>query len=1163
MAKKSDLSLTRSAIKALWSQIGTNTWQDLLKQHKPGHGFIRAGNDKLKGLCLDPKHHDTSPSFYIDVERGFAKCYGSSCGCYVSDPVQLISMITGQTLSETLKYVVRTFKPPQLSEKSVNKFEASRRHQEMKQHIMLASQKLTQMAILEGLDSPRYAWAADSLRWISERRQIPLDILNYLPVAILPPFELLESFLVTMYAGIKEEWLDTPVVNRGEEPVDHSNNAIKYLADTYRAQYQGAIMFPQYATLTEISRFKLRFPDANPGDPKRIYVVDDEHDDGLGLFGLNWGPYTDLLGKYSDVREVIVTEGEFDVLSLMAKCITENVEPTIPVISAGGNGSAKDIEPVLENLGVTQAYFVGDAPDKAGNDVIQTWLRNIKKLPVRIFTGWDHLAPAKDLDDAAVMESVGLQKTLASITPRNADNYSAIWHWLADTLAPKIDALRDDDTRGKVDSIAEALTMVNNAIERRQFIEVMSSKYGISANLIQREATTRNDTPASFVYRLADAISDIMLPFATRTEGNSRQLMFYNLERRTFHSVTLDSTRSIVQELAPVTGALHTFIEEHVGWPPFLERVEDADMVTYKLTMDTVKELLKDAVLHLTKGVNDLNMDRKYRQGYHRITRVDGELVEVYICGTEVIHIHREGQEVRYETLPGPVYKDIIFDVGLSNSLDSKPWFPGGITADMMALQGRSDLKKAYHMLKDMFSIGFTFRDHDVTCQLLPGLMMTFPIMNTFVRPTMVYISGDTNSGKSKLCAMFSPVAYSDLRILHNSQGSDGFTAAAIARNIDGDSRMLHLDEFENSGNDETKRQQVQTLFTLFRGLVSGQATREVCITTGQNTSGVTRQHVSMPLILSGIHGAELVQDMNRSINIFTQQVRFKDDPYLTIKQQYSEAQIDELRYIVNLGMVAYAQELHEIEKDIRRNFGALCKELKVQAEERWAGGLTPTLALMQFIGEDYKQFFKDYIETQRYSLKRVEANTESWTTLSGIMHNACIKQVEGPNISLAQLMVIPERRAEINSANKGVFYDPSTQQLLFLAPAIYTMLPSHLRRTVTTSHQVRTVLERHPDALKPEEIEASGILKRIGPKMGANISLNDVIVLDAASWLHTTRDQEVLTEGSKESAHGLEEQVVRSNNNPAGTAARPVASLGNTAASTITSVWGEEEEKE
>lgn len=1112
MAKASTATsdLKRSEIKALWSHITPANWLDVLKTFKRENGFIRISNTKLRGLCIDPKHHDTSPSFFIDTERGFAKCYGSSCGYYESDPIRLISTITGKSLAESLKYVITTFKPPNLSTNAVTKFEKAQQHQVMKQKIFTAAQQLTWQA-LQNPENPEAAWAQPALDWLINKRKISAQYLYALPVAVMPDLTALQATLVGMYAYEKEAWLDALVVDRGPAPVDHSANAVRYMADVARANMVGTVLFPQHATPTEISRFKLRRPDINVGDAKQIFIVDDPHDDGLGLYGLGWGPYHNLLSHNVDTREVLVTEGEFDVLSVMSAWCQDGVEPSIPIVGAGGVGGAKDIEVVLENVGVTNAYFVGDAPDKSGDEVMQTWLKYIKKIPIRIFTGWDKLAPARDLDDAIRISEVGLEKTIAAIRPDNADSYSAVWRWLLEWISPKLEATKEDDTRARVELIADVVPILANSIERRQFVELISERYKISASLINREATTRNDTPAGFVLRLAAAISEIMSIVATRLEGQGRNLVMFNKNRKTFHQVSIDSERSVIQELSPVTGVLHTFIEEHVGWPPFLERISDADPATYKSVSDTLRAYARDAILHLAKGTVDMNIGRKYRQGYHRITRNDGEVVEVIVCGTDVFHIQRDGGLVEYDLLDGPVYKDLVFDIGFSNSLDTHPWYPGGLDIEQLKAYSNCDLAQLFDDIYKMYATGFLFQEHDVTCQLLAGLVMTFPICDAFFRPPILFVTGDTSSGKTSFNSTISPVGYSGLRLLYCSQGYDNYTPAAVARHMDGDSRLVCLDEFER--NDENKGQHVQAISTMIRGLVAGRATRSLSISSGTNTSGVTDQHFRLPVILSGIQGADLVQDLNRLLIIHTQKKLYTMNPLAAIQEVFTDERLDEMRRQLNLGMFAHAAELHRISNEIHKDYFKMCKRLQVQAEERWATGLLPALALMKYIGRDHEAFFKAYVEANKHAIKRVESTTESQATLSAIMHNACIKQVEGPNISLAQLLVIPERRAEINSANKGVYYDAESQSILFLAASVYTLLPIHTRRTLTNAHQVRTVLERHSSAIKPDGIQESGILRRIVRKMGANITLNDVVVLDASSWLQAPRENETVKE--------------------------------------------------
>jgi hypothetical protein len=1115
MAKqKNDFSLTRSALKSLWSFIGIAQWEQLLKEHKRPHGFQRVSNTKLRGLCLNPDHHDTSPSYFIDVEKGYAKCYGSSCEAYESDPVRLLSSIMGKTIPETLRFIVNTYKPPFISSKAAEKFEKFQRHQEMKSQIFLASQQLMLQALAD-MEHPDNAWARPSLEWLINTRKLPADYLYALPVALLPDIHALQSVLIQVYALKKEEWLSIPTIHRGPEPFDHSGNAVKYLADAIKKGLTGAVMFPLHSSPQDICRFKLRSPDVNIGDPKLIYIVDDLQDEQLGLYGLGWGPYAAMLRKHESTREVAITEGEFDALSIMAHCVTHKIEPPIPVLSVGGTGGAKEIEAVLDSVDASKIYMIGDAPDKSGNEVIQTWLKSCTKIPIQVFTGWEDLSPAKDLDEAVNMQSVGIEKVLDTIFNRREDTYTSVWRWLYDLTCPQLDLLKEDDVRGKIDVVSGFSGVINNAIERRQYTDAIAEHYDLNPSLVYREATTKNDTPMGFVVRIAEAILDIMTVVGTQVVGGGRELVLFNRGRETFHTVTLDSERSIIQELAPVTGVLHKFIEEHVGWPPFLEPLDDADPLTYKKNSEAIRSYTKDAILYLARGTMDINAGRKYRQGYYRIERHDGEVVEVVVCGTSVFHLIRDGVDVQYELLPGPVYKDIIFDVGFTNSADTRPWFPGGLNVPMLNKASKMDLKRLYLDLVKVYTEGWSFKDHDITCQMLAASVMCFPIMDAFFRPIVLFLTGDSNSGKTSFVSSISPIGYAGLRLLWCSQGNDGYTAAATARNMDGDSRLMVLDEFER--NDDSKGAHIQAILSMTRGLVSGHATRVLSNMGGTSSTGAgsttTDQYFRLPVVFAGIQGAEQLQDLNRLLIVTTQRKLFHTNPQQSVYAAFTIERLDEMQVELNAGIYAYADDLRTISEDLRKNYHKMCIRLNVQAEERWATGLMPALAVMKLIGLDYEAFFQAYVEAHKYTIKRVETTTESHAALTSIMHNACIKQVDGPNISLAQLLVIPERRSEVNSANKGVFYDPETQQILFLASTVYNLLPPHMRRSLATAQHVRTVLERHDSAIKPTSIEESGILKRIVSKMGANITLNDVIVLDAMSWLQAAKENRITAE--------------------------------------------------
>jgi len=71
---------------------------------------------------------------------------------------------------------------------------------------------------------------------------------------------------------------------------------------------------------------------------------------------------------------------------------------------------------------------------------------------------------------------------------------------------------------------------------------------------------------------------------------------------------------------------------------------------------------------------------------------------------------------------------------------------------------------------------------------------------------------------------------------------------------------------------------------------------------------------------------------------------------------------------------------------------------------------------------------------------------------------------------------------------------------------------------------RLKDTLERHKAALPQKEVQACGILRKVGPYLGAGIKLQDVVVFRAEQWLSSAQeaiDEAVKDAEEKRDTHG------------------------------------------
>jgi hypothetical protein len=277
--------------------------------------------------------------------------------------------------------------------------------------------------------------------------------------------------------------------------------------------------------------------------------------------------------------------------------------------------------------------------------------------------------------------------------------------------------------------------------------------------------------------------------------------------------------------------------------------------------------------------------------------------------------------------------------------------------------------------------------------------------------------------------------------------------------------------------------------------------------------------HIRLPVIYAAIQGAEKPQDLNRMLLVEMQKIRGKNSPANVILDEFGGEKIKEMAHKIATVMYPHALTLARYEKEMRQNFKELQATMPFQVEWRYASSLFSIMALLRFLEQDWKMFFRNFLIKNESTILQASTISESETLVNAMLYNSVIKSDGNLNdISIALLLIAPESRTAINTSSCGVFFDGEQRLLLFLLEqAVPKLLPQSLRPRGLSGSYLKGTLERHPAALKPHEVISSKILRKVGPYLGAGIKPQDVIVLHADQWLESnnesidTIEQEIL----------------------------------------------------
>ena len=1087
--------LTRGQLFKLWTHIGVDGWLNELNEHQAANRFTTIAPNVLKGLCVHADHQDTAPSAFLYVARGYYKCHGGSCEYYESNAVRFMAAIHRCSFAEALRHIIDRYKPSFIHRQTQETLDAEHKNQRVKHEIFGASHDI----MCAALGDPTSAVAKSvqkGLDWLIQDRKIPKGILQSLPVGLMPELSHLALQLTRRHNKHLNAWKGQ--FKKGKKlttapPVSIAEDAVQYLISAVNDPdfVHGGIVFPLHVSPTEIGRIKLRVPQAD----KKFVIADDDFEDLLGLYGLGWGMNKDFLGSDTAGNLAYLVEGEMDALSMFAHYAVKG-HLTFPVFSVGGKGGAKYIEPILSSVGVTDAYLVGDAPQKQGDDIAQMWLSHIHKMPTKVFVGWKALGNSGDVDEA--LHDHGITKVLDVLWEKREDHFIPPWNWAYDRAMTSLDMVAENDIRALMEGAAMHGRYLHHRLDREHFIDAVASQLNLNPHILKREINSQDHTELGFISACADTLRDLFAVIGTQKTPRGRGLLLYNRGDGSFQTVQLGSATEATGLLAPFCGTLINFVQEYVGAPGFLT-FPDPGEPEKRVVPALVKELnnfIPLALAEMTQGAVDLEQSVRKSQGYHCLN-VDGVKEEFIVCGKKIFRMDRTSGIPEYTQLDSPIYKKVLFDTGMNDPEKGIEWYPAGLTTDLLhKAQKEADLQTLYDDLVKLYSEAFRFKHHEVTAQLMAALIMSFPAMSALSHPVMVFITGDQSSGKTSLMSTLSNLGPPGMRLLYSSSGHFKYSAPSVGRTADAISTCLCLDEFENS--QDGTGDAIRTILEMLRGQITGESDRMVA----SGSSGIRRESYRLPVVFAAIQGADRPQDLSRLLQIETQKIEFRISPAQVMKQLFTKERVQKMTQDLNLGMFSSALDLAKMEGAFLDELPSIQKELKVQLEWRLASNLAAPIAIMRLLGRDWKGFLKSYVEKNEHEIVRLGSISETEQALTNILY-APIESTEPrePNTFIAQLLVNPEQRPLINAANKGIFFDDETNRLLIQVDLGVFMIPQHLRRNMTGQH-LKNLLGRHPAALDSRQILSSGIIKKAVPFLGAGVRLQDVVVVDITRWM-------------------------------------------------------------
>jgi hypothetical protein len=1149
---------SRKDITSIWEALTVADWLKL--PQSASLSFTKYKGDSIRGLCPHPDHSDTNPSFHIRPKQHHAYCFG--CGYRTIDPIELIAHIAGMTYPQAIVYVANAYpgaehlKDNTLVAKSqlIHMTQLAKKifydicHDQL---IAAAKAYADELAIksnprnkvnfededasdcdysvlgeepdypdefapnpdveddvpdnvtpITGGKSTEFDYAIKTIHWLVVTRKIPLELLEKLPIGIIPPINAIPK-LAHKKIGADKTYAEYNAIELIQFIKNFLSSEINNSATTAGVS---SVVFPLCTTENHIAAFRIRLPN-DPGDSKRLGLIQDALDTSAGFFGLNFAPYVTYQKEYADTKpkSYTVVEGEFDALQPMVRALQAGkVEQA--VISAGGTSALVAFDEIIQTNDIQQLFLMGDAPTKGNKNtsenVVTQWINQVtvQDCSLSVFTdkAWSNLSSAEDLDHAYTAS--GIAADIIDATLYDKQNYVQAWRWIMGRATQRLEVYNDD----AVSSLMATAVEFGQQLHRKDDIEVYAKNICEAFPILREKplinAILSNDSSREgFVKRITHTLLDLYSPINISENSNSEKILvlFHKKDKR-FTRIKLDNIQSIVQEISTIYGDVISFITNEVGTH------EDISPSLINLVRDKYARLfMRDAVLGLATGVPMENMLKKIRNGYHYFP--DQELI---VHGEETFILKRQDGQTTYVKTPEPRINNNIIDIYAEDSSLKEPWYNvEPLTEQLLADSQNYDMRQIYLDLCKLFDVGFGFERQQATSKFLAALILTFPIMSCLDRKVLVHFTGETSSGKSKLMSVFSSpsktVNTNSIQILFSSRHFIRVTPAAFTRTATGSSILHCIDEleFDTIRNVQENGRVLESL----RGMQSGGGKRTI---STASSNGTTTLEYDIPVIFASITGTDSPQDINRILQVKMRKELGRIDPNTAIHRVFSVSDLLRLRRATNFGLYSRVPDIQKAYDRLSTQFDELEKRFPFNVEQRFLSSLYPMMAVLDTIGVDPLEFLDEYVGANAKFLVRDKDFSAATTLLDKIFQYNVIRLSDyketGQCYTLARILANRIKRFELNDSGVGVYFDDQTNLLLFnLEQVIAHLLPPQARQqSVPSAIQLRTTLERHDAALSIEKIAESGVINRARAHLGVGLQARNIAVFNADFWL-------------------------------------------------------------
>lgn len=1094
-SKSSDHRISVEHLRRIWGEIDVMDWLNLLRQACPQTNWVYQRR-LIKGKC--PFHDDNQPSFYVDIDRKQAKCWGGDCGKYFWDPIRFYQALQnlgggtmgyGKALSEMKnRYTLKSI--PQTVVAAINK---RQKHREMKKLCFEIMQgeliDCVAMAKMPVQESELF-YARDAVAFL-EWRQIT-GAYHFMPIGVFPPQLRMEKLVnqrlqlmpKEQAQGFKDVWDDIKVYL--EAP----------WGDT---KWPGSLAFFTGASPNDVCKIKLRrVPQRTATEyqkqnfDKDICFIQDEQETNNGAFGLfGCPPYWNRIGR--DEQKVFFwVEGELDVLSVMSRQFADNGQ--INAMVFGGGGTSTCGLDLMKSFGFFDGYILQDH-DSKGPGFVQRVLEQtvhvqprIFEWPERLLRNPDPMKPVLKVDPDQAIVWHGLDAFQEEI--RSQENFVPPHIWTLERASKEMATIDPSDIRHLTNVAANWGRYVKNEAEQHAFVTAIGARFSVAPGQILAEMKTGEENEDAFIERWRAALAARLVPIQSYRSGGSIMLRVWDKVTKDIYDLAVEEKGRIKSSIASMVGTdILKFMQDEVGEPSFMEISDEkeASNTNYIPRTNKAVEYLSFAISRLKASLPADSTMRKLGSGLHCVAPTPDEPDEPFrlylVNGTSFYRGDYDDADILvWRQMPGPCDgSHVIFAEG---DLRPRRFLPFVKTEADLNQRPTMTLEEMYSKLYDMISAGWEFVHHDITCEMLTALVMNISIASCVPRQLAFLFTSETSSGKSSFIGGFvGRYNVPAINVVYSAFGTDNFTVAGVRQSVNNSSLAVCLDEFEDKGGNDRKSAIIRGVLHLLRG-----QSNEEGLTILGSASGASQEfRIHCPALVAGIRGLEDVADINRFIRVSMQKRAHRLSPENILLDQFGETGIHKVRHNLPLLMYQNARTYHQAYKDIADEYrkGA---DFEFSKLSRSMTHLYPILAMLKICGKDYNKFIRNYFQQHRMDYERIANLSLNSSLLDSVLHTPAITvtSLESSREQTVNEVLSGDQPEVLNQSHSGVFYDRTQDWVLVHWPNVKTTILKHdpdLRRR--EAHWLREQAARSPYHVPEDVADRDGIYQRLARFLG------------------------------------------------------------------------------